>query len=147
MAKNVVMYSRITIVERVTEEAMRKAARMIGGSVEGHAKELCPVDTGLLRNSITFALGGQEPQITEYKSDHDPTGKREEVKGKYEGQAPEDEKGQVSVYVGTNVEYAPYQELGAPNINLNAKPYLRPAMENNQQEIHQIIEKCFNEIK
>ena len=51
-------------IKRAVEKAMQKAARMVGGSLEGHAKELCPVDTGLLRNSITFALGGEPPNIT-----------------------------------------------------------------------------------
>ena len=137
--------SNITYVRKATEKSMKKAARMIGGTVAGHAVEACPVDTGLLRNSITFALGGQLPNITEYQSnDIDKNGKRiETTKGQYEGEAPEDESGQITVYVGTNVQYAPYQELGAPNINLDARPFLRPAMENFKSEIEQIIEKCF----
>lgn len=130
-------------VEKATEKAMKKAARMIGGAVAGHAVELAPVDTGLLRNSITFALGGQSPAITEYKSDKkDKDGN--ETTGKYAGTAPEDEKGQVTVYVGTNVYYAPYQELGT--VKMDARPFLRPAMENFKNEIEQIIEKCCKEI-
>jgi len=138
--------SHVAQVKRATEKAMKKAARMVGGSVEGHAKELCPVDTGLLRNSITFALGGEAPQISQYTSDADPTSNKEATTGQYDGEAPEDSKDEVTVYVGTNVEYAPYQELGAPSINLPAKPYLRPAMENNQRELEQIIEMCLKEI-
>lgn len=138
--------SHVAQVKRATEKAMKKAARMVGGSVEGHAKELCPVDTGLLRNSITFALGGEAPQISQYTSDSDPTSNKEQTVGEYDGEAPEDSKDEVTVYVGTNVEYAPYQELGAPSINLPAKPYLRPAMENNQRELEQIIEMCLKEI-
>lgn len=135
-------------VEKATVQAMQKAARMIGGSVSGHAIEACPVDTGLLRNSITFALGGGEPDITHYKSnDRDKNGNHVEVKeGSYAGTAPNDDDGEVTVYVGTNVEYAPYQELGAPGINLAARPYLRPAFENNRNEIEQIIRSVFGEL-
>ena len=140
--------SHLREVQKATEKAMNKAARMIGGTVEGHAKDACPVNTGLLRNSITFALGGSAPNATEYASnDVDKNGKRIEVtEGHYEGTAPEDDKNQVTVYVGTNVEYAPYQELGAPNINLDPRPFLRPAFENFSGEIEQIIEKCFGEL-
>lgn len=135
-------------VEKATEDAMKKAATMIGGAIEGHAKELCPVDTGLLRNSITYALGGSEVNQPSYKSnDKDKTGKQITAKeGEYSGTAERDTDGQVTVYVGSNVQYAPYQELGAPSINLPAKPYLRPAFENNENEIEQIIRLCFKDI-
>lgn len=146
---DVTVVSNITYVRKATEKAMKKAARMIGGTVAGHAVEACPVDTGLLRNSITFAIGGEDPQITTYHSnDTDKNGKLIERKeGHYSDKAPQDEDDQVTVYVGTNVQYAPYQELGAPNINLEAKPFLRPAMENFTQEIEQIIDQCFNGLR
>lgn len=141
--------SNITYVRKATDKAMKKAARMIGGTVAGHAVEACPVDTGLLRNSITFALGGEDPQITSYRSnDKDKNGKQIERKeGHYSDKAPADDDNQITVYVGTNVEYAPYQELGAPNRNLDARPFLRPAMENFTSEIEQIIEQCFGSIR
>lgn len=126
---------------------MRKAARMIGGSVSGHAMEAAPVDTGLLRNSITFALGGEAPAITKYASNTESkTGEQiEQTEGEYNGTATEDKDGQVTVYVGTNVQYAPYQELGT--VKMDARPFLRPAFENNENEIEQIIAKCFREIR
>lgn len=142
---NVTVTSNRMRIINVTEKALKTAARMIGGSLEGHAKELCPVDTGLLRNSITFALGGEAPNITQYSSDQD--GKREKKTGAYDGTAEADEDHEITVYLGTNVEYAPYQELGAPNIHLDARPFLRPAMENNKREILQIIEKQLKEMR
>lgn len=149
MAENnrveVISYKRD--VENATEKAMRKAARMIGGSISGHAIDACPVDTGLLRNSITFALGGEAPNIMNYKSnDTDKNGNPIEPKeGKYDGEAQKDSDGEITVYVGTNVQYAPYQELGT--IKMDARPFLRPAFENNETEIEQIIAKCFTEIR
>ena len=41
--------------------------------------------------------------------------------------------------VGSNVEYAPYVELGT--YKMNAKPYLRPAVEDHQSEYHDIVER------
>lgn len=133
--------SHVRQVEKTTEKALKNAAKMIGGTVAGHAIERCPVDTGLLRNSITYALGGDAPNIMEYTDDDGIQ------TGTYDGSAPADDANEITVYIGTNVEYAPYQELGAPNINLNARPYLRPAMENSTREIMQIIEKCCKEIR
>lgn len=44
-----------------------------------------------------------------------------------------------TVVVGTNVKYAPYQELGAPNAHVPAHPYLRPAFENHLSEYKNVI--------
>ena len=142
---NAELTSNAQAVGKAVLKAMQRAARMIGGSAEGHAKEACPVDTGLLRNSITFALGGEAPAITDYQSGtKDKEGNTKT--GHYDGQAPEDDDGQITVYVGTNVEYAPYQELGAPNANVPARPFLRPAFEDNKREFEQIINLCLKDI-
>ena len=42
-------------------------------------------------------------------------------------------------------EYAPYQELGAPSINLPARPFLTPAVEGNAQKFFDKIAKVVNE--
>ena len=136
-------------VLRELEKCMKNAATMIGGTVEGYAKELCPVDTGLLRNSITYALSGQAPHIGTYKSNDTDKNHRTITKaqGEYVDTAPQTENdSQIAVYVGSNVIYAPYQELGAPNIGLDARPFLRPAFENHTDEIEEIIEKCFKDM-
>ena len=129
------------------EKALLKSARMIGGAIAGHATELAPRDTGLLANSITFAIGGQVPDKMVYKSnDKDRNGNPIESKeGHYEGVAPADDDGEITVYVGTNVEYAPYNELGT--VKMDARPFLRPAFENNREEIQQILEKNLGELR
>ena len=114
---------------------MRKAGEIIGGAAEGYAKALAPVDTGLLRNSITHALGGGSTAISEYTDDNVVK------KGSYDGIMPEDEHGQVTVYIGTNVQYAPYQELGAPNAHVPAHPFLRPSVENHTNEYKSVLEQ------
>lgn len=83
-------------------KAKARALEICGGTAERYAKELCPVDTGLLRNSIAHE---QRDANTEA--------------------------------VGTNVDYAPYVELGT--YKMRAQPYLRPAVENHRAEYERII--------
>ena len=143
--------SNLYLVNKVSKEAMEKAAISIGMLVSDNARDMCPVKTGLLHNSITYAIGGQAPEITEYTSD-DGT-----ESGKYTGTAPTDTEGAVTVYIGTNVKYAPYVELGhkqepgrfvwAIKKRLKrswvpGKPFLRPALEGYRKEIEQIVLDC-----
>lgn len=125
-------------VLKKTEEAMKKTAQMLGMAIETNAKQLSPVDTGLLRNSITYAVGGQSPANPTY------TDNSGAVIGHYEGTATNDSDGEVTVTVGTNVNYAPYQELGHFTVNGNwvaPQAFLRPAIQNNMNQIAQIIEQ------
>lgn len=110
-------------------DAVMRALWRCGSEAEGYAKDLCPVDTGLLRNSIT----------------HD---------------VDEDE---LTAQIGTNVEYAPYVELGTgiyaeqggrptpwvyqdDNGNWHwtrgneAQPFLKPAVSDHTQTYRNIIE-------
>lgn len=89
------------------EKAKRRGLEAIGMTAEGYAKENTPVDTGLLRNSITFALDGEKPSISSYRSNNG------EAEGKYDGKAPKERND--AVFIGTNVEYAPFNELGSRN--------------------------------
>ena len=43
-----------------------------------------------------------------------------------------------AAYIGTNVEYAPYQELGT--INMDANPFLKPAVADHANTYRKIIE-------
>lgn len=69
--------------------AYARALERIGMQAEGYAQDLCPVDTGNLRNSITHTTDG------------------------------------TAAYIGTNVEYAPYVELGTRRAA--EQPFLKPA--------------------
>ncbi len=68
--------------------------------VEGAAKLLCPVDTGNLRNSITYRVTGNRCKV------------------------------------GTNVHYGPHQEFGT--CKMKAQPYLRPALQNNEDKLRKL---------
>ena len=50
--------------------------------------------------------------------------------------------GEPAAYIGTNVEYALYQELGT--IHMKAQPFLKPAVADHANEYRKIIE---NELK
>lgn len=98
-------------------EAVNAALEAVGLKAEGNAKKMCPVDTGLLRNSITHAVsGGSAKQSTyhaQYGSGRNKDGKRASASsanagsvgyGSYSGTIGT--RDEASVYIGTNVEYA-----------------------------------------
>lgn len=91
------------------EKAKIRGLTAIGMTAEGHAKKKITqakaVDTGRLRNSITFAVSGESANISSYSGDHGEEG------GTYSGTAPNDEE--KSVYIGTGVEYAIGIETGS----------------------------------
>ena len=117
------------------QNAIERGLEAIGVTAEGYAKEELTkqkaVDTGLLRNSITYAISGNKPAISSYKAD------KGGASGSYSGSAP-DEK-EKSVYIGTNVEYAPYVELGT--FKMDARPFLKPAATNHSSEYKSLMEE------
>lgn len=52
------------LIKQATKQAVMVALEAVGLQAEGYAKRLCPVDTGLLRNSITHA--GSSDDTTAY---------------------------------------------------------------------------------
>jgi HK97 gp10 family phage protein len=90
---------------QINQELAKKIARAleaVGTTAEGYAKELCPVDTGRLRDSITYSV------------DDD------------------------AVYLGSDVEYAPYVEFGT--YKQKPQPFMGPAMQDHLDEYKAILE-------
>lgn len=109
-------------------DAVLRALERCGEQAEGYAKDLAPVDTGNLRNSISHTVDEDEP----------------------------------AAYIGSNVEYAAYVELGTgkytdggrptpwvyqdDNGNWHwtagnpAQPFLAPAVKEHTQTYRNIIE-------
>ena len=128
--------------------ALLRGLETCGLVAEGYAKKLAPVGTpestgipgyigGLLRGSITHALSGKQASKSTYK---DNGGVRS---GTYSGTAPEEgDANKKAVYIGTNVEYSSYVELGT--IKMDAQPFLKPAVADHANEYRKIIE---NELK
>ena len=145
-------------VDEFTSEVRRKipiALEKCGLAAEGYAKRLCRVDTGLLRNSITHALDGGPASISEYKasfgSNRGRTGKRLSASsknagrvgsGSYSGTMPSNGDDKRTVYVGTNVEYAPYVEMGTSRTK--PKPFIRPSIADHVNEYVNIIKSTLN---
>lgn len=90
-----------------------KALEMIGIKAEGYAKALCPVGTPE-STGIPGYVGGTLRNSITHQVDMSVDG----------------------VYIGTNVEYGPYVELGT--VKMKKRPYLRPAIENHMSEYKQI---------
>lgn len=102
-------------------------------NAEGHAKKdpQMPVDTGRARNSITYAMAGEEAHIKSYKGDNGEEG------GTYSGTA--DGKRGEAVYLGSNVEYFPSIELGGRNIT--ARHVLQRAASEHREEYKKLLEE------
>ena len=111
MAKNIEYRDNTDEVLNALEAAIKRGNEAIGMTAERHAKKKCPVDTGRLRNSITYALAGEETHVKSYKANKKKAGEKERKTYTYEGTA--DGKKGSGVYIGTNVEYAVFVENGA----------------------------------
>ena len=127
---------------RLLEKGKRNALTAIGATAETHTKDNIKadglVDTGRLRNSITFATG-----------DYSGIGTYSDNEGNRYGDAkarntPKDDE----VAIGTNVEYAAYTELGTQHIT--AHHYLKRAVTEHQDEYKKLaveaIKKAINNV-
>jgi hypothetical protein len=105
--------------QKFYSEALEKSLAACGSEGVRVASLACPVDTGLLRNSIAYALDGQAPskrtvkQGKRHKDGTPVSNPRTEV---YTDTAPaETDSKKRAVYVGTGVEYASLIEGGRSN--------------------------------
>lgn len=117
--------------EKVLSElqtAVERALEICGGKAETYAKLNCPVDTGLLRNSITHALSGNAPSVSEYYANEG------DGHGSYSGAVGK--QGDSAVYIGTNVSYGPKIELD----HRTKSGFLRKAIESHMDEYKNIIQ-------
>lgn len=121
-------------VQAALDAQIEQALIAIGLTAESYAKlpeksgGHMPVDTGRLKNSITYAIAGQSPHITSYRADKGDEG------GSYSGTMPQDEGGKPrSVYIGSNVEYAAAVESGISG-KQTGKHYLRSALSDHTAE-------------
>lgn len=129
------------LVKEEFEKTVKKALTTCGLEAQKYARNLCPTVTGLLKNSIAYALGGETPNPQKYDAQKaDDSG---EIKhGEYNGSAPNDTGTLRTVYIGTNVEYGPCVELGT--YKQRAEPFLTPAVSQHVDKYKQILR---NELK
>ena len=123
------------------EKALRNGLTAIGMTAERHAKhnitDQKAVDTGRLRNSITYAISGEKAAISTYKTDDGSAG------GEYKGDAPSDDK--KAVYIGTNVEYAKFIEAGTSK--MPARSFLKPAATEHRGEYEHLMKAALRDHK
>ena len=105
----------------------------VGAEAVTYAQGECPVDTGVLRNSIAWAT-------TRETAGHLMAG--EGVPSVPKGRP--DEK---SVYIGTNTEYGVYVEYGNKPHKTGKSHFLRDSVANHQDHYEEIIKSGFDSIK
>lgn len=119
---------------KVLDEMARKkilALAQVGMLAEGYAKKDCPVDTGRLRNSITWATSAQYGQYS-YKDNN----------GNQFSDASKKPDDDTAVYIGTNVVYAARQEYGDSfNHTVGKAHFLRDAATTHGDEYKSEVEK------
>ena len=139
-------------VMRAVDDKIRLALGLAGEVIEGYAKEDCPVDTGLLRNSITYAVSGQAASISSYHAERTSTGQSATSGktgsvgiGRYSGNIGSSDE--PCVYVGSNVEYAPYVEfIEHYHHEVGKAHFLRDGATNHINEIKSTIETVLSSI-
>ena len=118
--------SNVNDILRRMEKGKRNALTAIGATAETHTKENITadglVDTGRLRNSITYATGDYLGVGT-YTDN-----KKKKYSDAKARNTPKDDE----VAIGTNVEYAAYTELGTKHIA--AHHYLKRAVTEHKDE-------------
>ena len=127
-------------VQKMMPEKIEKALTMIGMQAEGYAKlnlEGDPrrVDTGRLRNSITWATSHKHSEPANTSGDD-----ANEVRA--DDRCP-DADDDYSVNIGTNVEYAVYVHEGTAKLDPNR--FLRDAVEQHADEYRQMIDDVMKE--
>jgi len=114
-----------------TVEKLITAALVSGGLlIANKAKELSPIETGTLRRSIH--VGGHTALTSDFEQgnpEYSDLGEREPK----------------TVVVGTNVEYAPYQEYGTSR-GVPAHPYMKPAMDIERDNVLKEVAAAFGDL-
>ena len=97
-------------IMQALESERKRALTESGIEVLGRATQLAPVDTGNLKNSLTYDLHHKE-NVFDVQSD--------------------------AIEVGTAVHYAIHQEYGTKR--MGARPFLRPALDSSVSRILQFF--------
>lgn len=102
------------LIEEATFSQIEKALEKVGLTAERYAKLACPVGTPESTGKKGYMGGTLRNSISHT---HDKN----------------------TAYIGTNVEYAPYVEMGTKK--MAARPYLKPAIADHIQEYKNTIEQ------
>lgn len=117
-------------IRRLINQAVIRGLERCGMECEGYAKDLCPVDTGNLRNSITHEVDTSEPAV-HIGSNNEYSAYVELGTGIY----AEGGGGRPTPWVYKDDKGNWHHTHGQ-----QAQPYLRPALEDHKQTYKNIIE-------
>lgn len=120
MSSVTVISNRAAVLAAVSE-AKKRALEICGGKAESYAKQLCPVDTGRLRNSIT----------------HQQADESTELIGTNVSYAPYVELG----HAQQPGRYVPALGKRLKASHVDGKPFLGPAVEDHADEYKAIFER------
>lgn len=115
-------------------EQVQLGLKAIGAEAEGYAKAECPVDTGRLRNSITYATA------EEHSKGNDRWDKGATASATDADMAEHAEPDKNSVYIGTNVEYAVNVEYHDMKHSTGRAHFLKNAAANHSARYKEIME-------
>ena len=155
MANFGISQNNIPVVNREIENSIMVALEACGLQAERYAKMLCPVDTGLLRNSITHAVGGSALRGNYRASYGENTYKdrsgnvRRYTAGSRNAGSVRvgsinvnvGQQGDHTVYIGTNVYYAPYVEYGTRK--MEARPFLSSSIQGHKSDFEDLFKEAF----
>ena len=130
-------------IKKELSASIDRALEAIGMQVENYASGLCPVDTGLLRNSITHALSGERVDLV-YTANRAKKEGKAVAHGSYGGSAPDDPENKKAVYIGSNLSYSVYVHEGYHKANGKSVPprrFLKEAITNHKDEYKSIAER------
>lgn len=138
---NVTIKDNSDLFRDALPEQIEQALIAIGITAESYAKQALTdqgaVDTGRLRNSITYATSTVQGEANRDKKNRPGS---ESQDAKPEDYAMHGTPEQNAVYIGTNVEYAGFVETGSSK--QKARPYLRPAATRHTDEYKELVEKA-----
>lgn len=103
------------LIEQAAFSQIERALESVGLTAERYAKVACPVGTPESTGKPNYVGGTLRNSLSHT---HDKN----------------------TAYVGTNVEYAPYVEMGTKK--MSAKPYLKPAFTEHIAEYERLIEQA-----
>lgn len=122
--------------EKDFKEALQTGLAAVGAEAETNAKRAeTMVDTGRLRNSITWATKERAGHLHQYKDDNGEEYTEVVGSGAKEGE----------VWIGTNVYYAPYIEFGVRG--RTGLYFLQRACQNYAERYKEILASALKALK
>lgn len=127
MPNDVTFTSNRVHFENEVEQARKRAFEIMGGKAETYAKQLCPVKTGNLRNSITHQQIDDDTEVVGTNVSYAP----------YVELGHHQEPGRYVAAIGRRLVRE----------HVEGKPFIKPAAENHAEEYRTIWETELSKVE